>query len=59
MSGMVLALSYLGGEAVQVAFGVSEKITKVFQGMLLFYILACDTLIFYRIKWAGKTRQES
>lgn len=58
VSGMVLALSYLGGEAVQVTFGISEKITKVFQGMLLFYILACDTLIFYRIKWAGKARQE-
>jgi simple sugar transport system permease protein len=24
--------------------------TKVFQGILLFYVLACDSLILYRIK---------
>ena len=25
-------------------------LTKVFQGMLLFYVLACDSLILYRIR---------
>ena len=25
-------------------------VTKVFQGMLLFFVLACDTLILYRIQ---------
>jgi len=47
----VLALSYLGGEAAQVAIGISEKSARVFQGMILFFVLACDTLILYRIRF--------
>ncbi|PLW77625.1 ABC transporter permease [Cohaesibacter celericrescens] len=49
-AGLLLALSYLGGEAAQVELGVSEKTAKAFQGILLFYVLACDTLIHYRIR---------
>jgi len=50
VSSFVLALSYLGGEGVQIAYGVSDQIARVFQGMLLFFVLACDALIFYRIR---------
>lgn len=50
LAGLLLALSYLGGENAQVALGISDKIAKVFQGILLFFILACDTLILYRIR---------
>ncbi|MDP4823900.1 MAG: ABC transporter permease, partial [Aestuariivirgaceae bacterium] len=53
VSGLVLAISYLGGEAAQISLGVSDKIARVFQGILLFYILACDTLILYRIRRVG------
>ena len=49
-AGIVLGISYLGGEETQVVLGVSDKTTKVFQGMLLFFILACDTLIRYRLR---------
>src|SRR5205823_6559825 len=49
-AGFLLALSYLGGEGAQVALGVSEQITRVFQGMLLFFVLACDTFIVYRVR---------
>jgi ABC-type uncharacterized transport system permease subunit len=48
-AGLLLALSYIGGEAVQTALQIPDKITRVIQGVLLFYILACDTLINYRI----------
>jgi simple sugar transport system permease protein len=51
-AGVLLAVSYLGGEAAQVELGISDKTAQVFQGMLLFFILACDTLIHYRIRWA-------
>jgi simple sugar transport system permease protein len=27
-------------------------LTGVFQGLLLFTLLACDTLIAYRVRWA-------
>ena len=56
-SGLVLALTYLGGEAVQLSLEVSEKVTRVFQGLLLFFVLSCDTLIHYKIRmvWADLT----
>lgn len=50
IAGFVLALSYIGGEGVQSAMGVSNKIASVIQGLLLFFVLACDTLILYRIR---------
>jgi simple sugar transport system permease protein len=50
IAALALAISYLGGEAAQVALGISDKIARVFQGILLFYILACDTMILYRLK---------
>ena len=51
VAALALAISYLGGEAAQVSLGISDKIAKVFQGILLFYILACDTMILYRPKF--------
>ncbi len=50
LAGLLLALSYLGGEGAQISLGISDQATQVFQGMLLFYVLACDTLIFYRLR---------
>ena len=50
LAGIVLGISYLGGEAVQVELRISDKTAQVFQGTLLFLILACDTLIRYRIR---------
>jgi len=55
IAGLLLALSYLGGEAAQITLGISDKITRVFQGMLLFFVLACDTLILYRIRLVGNS----
>ena len=52
-AGILLAISYLGGEAAQVELGISDKTAQVFQGMLLFFILGCDTLILYRIKFVS------
>lgn len=49
-AGLVLALTYLGGEAAQISLGLSDKVARVFQGLLLFFVLGCDTLIHYRIR---------
>jgi simple sugar transport system permease protein len=50
IAGLLLALSYLGGEAAQMSLGISDKIARVFQGILLFFILVCDTFILYRLR---------
>ncbi|MNL86290.1 hypothetical protein D3C87_2149390 [compost metagenome] len=46
----MLALTYLGGEAAQLSLGISDKVSRVFQGLILFFVLSCDTLIHYRIR---------
>ncbi|WP_321276885.1 ABC transporter permease [Thiomicrorhabdus indica] len=50
-AGLVIALSYLGGESVQIELGLPVAITGVLQGLLLFYLLASDLLIRYRIQF--------
>ena len=47
---LLLALTYLGGEAAQLALGLSAKVTQAFQGMLLFFVLAADVLVHYRLR---------
>jgi general nucleoside transport system permease protein len=51
IAGFVLALSYLGGEQAQILLGMSSRLARVFQGMLLFFVLACDTFILYRVRF--------
>lgn len=50
-AGLLMALSYLGGENAQIAVGLPTAATGVFQGMLLFFVLASDVLIRYRLAW--------
>ena len=38
-------------ELAQSRLGLPKSITGVFQGLLLFCLLACDTLVAYRIRW--------
>ncbi|MFO1088263.1 MAG: ABC transporter permease [Hyphomicrobiales bacterium] len=59
LAGLLLAVSYLGGEGAQVALGISDKVARVFQGILLFYVLACDTFILYRLKVEGGAPQSA
>lgn len=50
VAGFVLALTYIGGESAQITLGLSGETASVFQGMLLFFVLACDSFILYRIR---------
>ncbi len=50
IAALFLALTFIGGENAQISLKVPLDLTKVFQGILLFYVLACDTLILYRIR---------
>ena len=48
--GLLLSWLYLGGEAVQMSLSLPASLTRTFQGMLLFFLLAADVLIAYRIR---------
>ncbi len=50
-SAMLMSMFYIGGELAQSRLGLPKSLTGVFQGLLLFSLLACDTLIAYRVRW--------
>jgi simple sugar transport system permease protein len=51
-SSVLMSLFYIGGELAQSRMGLPKSLTGVFQGLLLFALLACDTLIHYRVRRA-------
>ena len=54
-SGILMSMFYIGGELAQTRMGLPKSLTGVFQGLLLFTLLACDTLIHYRVRWASSS----
>ena len=59
IAGLFLALTFIGGEQAQIAMKIPLDVTKVFQGILLFYVLACDSLILYRFRLIFAARKVS
>ncbi|MBU2983127.1 ABC transporter permease [Lentibacter algarum] len=53
-AGLLLALTYIGGEMAQGNLGLPSAAIQLFQGMLLFFLLAVDLLTNYRIKLSRK-----
>ena len=59
LGGLMLALTYIGGEAAQISMSLPSATTSVFQGMLLFFLLAADVLVNYRLVWTGPERRSA
>ncbi len=56
VAGVFLAITFIGGENAQIMLRLPLDVTRVFQGLLLFYVLACDTLLLYRVRWVRGVR---
>ncbi|MGR3545501.1 MAG: ABC transporter permease [Roseovarius sp.] len=54
LAGLLMALTYIGGELAQSNMGLPAAAIQLFQGMLLFFLLAVDLLTNYRIRLATK-----
>jgi general nucleoside transport system permease protein len=54
-SSLLMSMFYIGGELAQSRLGLPKSLTGVFQGLLLFTLLACDTLLVYRIRFTAST----
>ena len=52
LAGFLMALTYIGGEIAQSQLGLPAAAIQVFQGMLLFFLLAFDLLTNFRIRFA-------
>jgi ABC-type uncharacterized transport system permease subunit len=50
-SAVLMSMFYIGGELAQSRLGLPKSLTGVFQGLLLFTLLTCDTLIAYRVRF--------
>ena len=48
---LLMALFYIGGELGQSRLGLPAALTGVYQGLLLFFLLVCDTFVNYRLQW--------
>ena len=56
LSAILMSMFYIGGELAQSRLGLPKSITGVFQGLLLFTLLACDTWIHYLLQWLRPNR---
>jgi len=54
LSAVLMSMFYIGGELAQSRLGLPRSLTGVFQGLLLFTLLACDTLMQYRVRWVTR-----
>jgi len=53
-AGLLMALTYIGGELASLMLGIPAAAIQLFQGMLLFFLLASDILINFRIRMNSK-----
>ncbi|MEP1610458.1 MAG: ABC transporter permease [Roseobacter sp.] len=54
LAGLLMALTYIGGDIAQSQLGLPAAAIQVFQGMLLFFLLAFDLFTNYRLR-LGRT----
>jgi len=50
LSSLLMALLYVGGELLQIKLALSNAIASLFQGILFFFLLAADMLIYNRLQ---------
>ncbi|MEM6588168.1 MAG: ABC transporter permease [Pseudomonadota bacterium] len=51
LAGLLMALTYIGGEMAQLNLSLPAAAIQMFQGMLLFFLLAVDLFTNYRLRW--------
>jgi simple sugar transport system permease protein len=49
-AGLLLAITYVGGDIIQSQLSLPKASIQVFQGMLLFFLLAVDILVNFKIR---------
>jgi general nucleoside transport system permease protein len=50
LAALLMSLLYLGGESVQLGLQLPAAVTGLFQGVLLFYLLAADLFVGFRLR---------
>ncbi len=55
LAGFVLAVTFVGGEVAQSTIGLPNAAVGIFQAMMLFFLLAGDLLVRYRVRRIAPT----
>ncbi|MDE0765166.1 MAG: ABC transporter permease [Amylibacter sp.] len=50
LAGLLMAVTYVGGDIIQSQLSLPKASIQVFQGMLLFFLLAVDVLVNFRLR---------
>jgi simple sugar transport system permease protein len=53
LAGLLMALTYIGGDMAQLVLLLPAAAIQVFQGLLLFFLLGFDLLTNYTLRWEG------
>ena len=56
IAGIVLAVTYVGGQVAQTTVHIPNSTAGIFQALMLFFILASDILIRYRVRLVASTK---
>ena len=56
LAGLLMALTYIGGEAAQASLGLPAAAIQAFQGMLLFFLLAFDVLTNFKVRFGQEAQ---
>ncbi len=54
LASLLMSLLYLGGESAQMELGLPSAVTGVFQGVLLFFLLATDLFINFHVRLVAR-----
>ena len=58
LAGLLMSLTYVGGELAQFMMNIPAAAIQVFQGMLLFFLLSTDLLVNYKISIVFPTKKK-
>jgi simple sugar transport system permease protein len=59
LASLLMALMVMGGEQAQQYLALPSSVSKVFQGMLLFFLLGTDVFARYRLRWTPANQRNA
>ena len=59
VAGLIVALAELGGDTAQISMAIPKVVTGIFKGILLFFLLAGETLTRFQPVWVDRSGQYS
>jgi simple sugar transport system permease protein len=57
LASLLMSALYLGGESAQMELQLPASVSGLFQGVLLFYLLAAELFIGFRLRWLAHPRR--